>query len=50
MWVLRASRDKTVVAQGRVRSTAITPVWHDGVLYLPDPAELVGDPLGTESP
>jgi outer membrane protein assembly factor BamB len=35
MWVLRASREKEVVAQGRVRSTAITPVFQDGILYFP---------------
>lgn len=40
MWVLRASRDKTIVAQGRVRSIPITPVWHDGILYFPTQHDL----------
>ncbi len=35
MWVLRASRDKEVVAQGRVRSTPITPIFENGILYFP---------------
>jgi hypothetical protein len=48
MWVLRASRDKTIVAQGRVRSTAITPVWQDGVLYLPTQQDLSAIRLGTD--
>ncbi len=50
MWVLRASRDKTIVAQGRVRSTAITPVYHDGVLYFPAQQSLSAIRLRTESP
>ena len=50
MWVLRASRDKTIVAQGRVRSTAITPVYQDGVLYFPAQQSLSAIRLRTESP
>lgn len=40
MWVLRASREKTVVAQGRARSTPITPVLQDGILYFPTQHDL----------
>ncbi len=35
LWVFRASREKTLVAQGRARSTPITPAWQDGILYFP---------------
>ncbi len=50
MWVLRASREKEVVAQGRVRSTAITPVWHEGVLFFPTQQSLSAIRLGTSTP
>jgi len=35
LWVLKAGREKQVLSRGRVRSEAITPVYEDGVLYLP---------------
>jgi len=35
LWVLKAGREKQVLSCSRVRSEAITPVYEDGVLYLP---------------
>lgn len=35
LWVLKAGREKQVLARCRVRSMAITPVFEHGVLYLP---------------
>jgi len=35
LWVLKADREKEVLARSRVRSMAITPVFADGTLYLP---------------
>ena len=35
LWVLKAGREKQVLAESRFKSPAITLVAHDGVLYLP---------------
>ncbi|MBL7044755.1 MAG: PQQ-like beta-propeller repeat protein [Pirellulaceae bacterium] len=35
LWVLKAGRERQVLSRGRARSEAITPVYEDGVLYLP---------------
>ncbi len=35
LWVLKAGREKQVLSRCRVRSMAITPVFEEGVLYLP---------------
>jgi outer membrane protein assembly factor BamB len=35
LWILKAGREKEVLAQGRVRSMAITPTIDKDVLYLP---------------
>ena len=35
LWVLRAGREKQVLARSRLRSEAITPVVANDVLYLP---------------
>lgn len=35
LWVLKAGRTKQVLSRCRVRSMAITPVFEDGVFYLP---------------
>ncbi|MHB0959550.1 MAG: PQQ-binding-like beta-propeller repeat protein [Pirellulaceae bacterium] len=50
MWVLRASREKIVVAEGRVRSTAITPVYCDGILYFPAQQSLSAIRLEADAP
>ncbi len=50
MWVFRASREKTIVAQGRARSTPITPVWYDGILYVPTQRDLSAIRLPASSP
>ena len=34
-WVLRAGREKEVLAQARLRAMAITPTEHSGTLYVP---------------
>ena len=35
LWVLKAGREKEVVSSCRLKSMAITPTVHDGVMYLP---------------
>jgi outer membrane protein assembly factor BamB len=35
LWILKAGRQKEVLARSRTNSMAITPVFQDGVLYLP---------------
>jgi outer membrane protein assembly factor BamB len=35
LWILKAGRQKEVLARSRANSMVITPVYQDGVLYLP---------------
>ena len=35
LWVMKAGREKAIVARSRLRSEAITPTVADQVLYLP---------------
>ncbi|MBN2136588.1 MAG: PQQ-binding-like beta-propeller repeat protein [Sedimentisphaerales bacterium] len=35
LWIFEASKQKTLIARSRLKSAAITPVIHEGVLYLP---------------
>lgn len=35
LWVLNAGKEKQVLARSRLRSPAITPLTHEGVLFLP---------------
>ena len=41
LWVLKAGREKEVLARCRVRSMAITPVYQNGILYLPTQRRLL---------
>lgn len=35
LWILKAGKEKEVLSRSRLRSLAITPMAHNGVLYLP---------------
>ncbi len=49
LWVLKAGPEKQVISRSRLKSMGITPIVHDGVMYLPTQRRLFAIKVGSES-